>query len=190
MTRDTVRRSIWRPFHALAFLALLVGYAAQAEDPYTDMDRDDALKCRMLLWVTQAGVVQAAQVVRSAGTSMLDEMCLNDVIGRPLKLTSQDGASAEGWVTFTLGLMMKLPHKEAQAAQVRPERPIPALARDRPLELNRFVDGAVDARRPPTVCALHVLVSAEGSVDRLSVTRSTGSPTLDAACLAVIRMFE
>jgi hypothetical protein len=177
MTRDTVRRSIWRPFHALAFLALLVGYAAQAEDPYTDMDRDDALKCRMLLWVTQAGVVQAAQVVRSAGTSMLDE-------------TSQDGASAEGWVTFTLGLMMKLPHKEAQAAQVRPERPIPALARDRPLELNRFVDGAVDARRPPTVCALHVLVSAEGSVDRLSVTRSTGSPTLDAACLAVIRMFE
>jgi TonB family protein len=187
-----LRASIIRPparrsFHALALLAVLVGSAAPAEEPYTDSDRDDALTCRMLLWVTPAGVVQAAQVVRSAGTSPLDAMCLNGVITRQLKPPSKDGSSTGGWVTFTLGLMMKLPHKEAQAAQVRPELPIPALASDRPLELNRFLDAAADTRRPPRVCALHVLVSADGTVDRLSVTRSTGSPPLDAACLAVIR---
>jgi hypothetical protein len=131
-----MRRSAGRGFYALALLSLLAG-AAPAEEQYTDTDRDDALTCRMLLWVTP-----------------------------------------------NRGLMMKLPHKEAQAAQARPELPIPSLASDRPLELNRFLDGAADARRPPTVCALHVVVSAEGTVDRLSVRRSTGAPPLDAACLA------
>jgi len=117
-------------------------------------------------------------------SATLDAMCLNGVIARQLKVNSRDGSSASGWVTFNWGLMMKLPHKEAQAAQARPELPIPSLASDRPLELNRFLDGAADARRPPTVCALHVVVSAEGTVDRLSVRRSTGAPPLDAACLA------
>lgn len=181
-------RQLFIPLMLVWFVAmLLAGGAAPAEEPYTDRDRDDALTCRMLLWVTPAGVVQAAQVVRSAGTSTLDAMCLNGVITRQLTPPSGDESSASRWVTFTLGLMMKLPHEEAQAAQVRPERPIPILASDRPLELNRFLDARADARRPPTVCALHVLVSADGTVDRLSITKSTGSPLLDSACLAVIR---
>jgi hypothetical protein len=147
-----IRPPARRAFHALALLALLVGGAARAEDLYTDMDRADALTCRMLLWVTRAGVVQAAQVVRSGGTSTVDEMCLNGVIARRLKSPSRDGSSAGAWVTFTLGLMMKLPHKVALAAQVRPELPIPALAHDRPLELNRFLDGAADTTATHRVC--------------------------------------
>jgi TonB family protein len=182
-TRPSTRRS----FHALALLALLTGRTASAEIPITDRDRDDALTCRMLLWVTPTGVVQAAQVVRSAGSSSLDTMCLNGIVTRQLKPHAHDGSPASGWVTFTFGMMMGLPHKEAQAARDHPELPIPALSHDRPLELSRFLGAAADAARPPTVCALHVLVSAGGNVDQLSVTRSTGSPTLDAACLAVIR---
>jgi TonB family protein len=160
---------------------------ASAEHPVTDTDRADALPCVMLLWVTPLGLVQAAQVVQSAGTPGLDSLCLNSVITRQIRPRGRDGSPASGWVMFTFRMMMGLPHKEAQAALQSPKKPIPSLAHDRPLDLNQFLHEATNSTRPATVCAIHAVISPEGNINDLRLTRSTGSPPLDSACLEVIR---
>jgi len=160
---------------------------ASAEPPVTDIDRGDALTCRMLLWVTPLGLVQAAQVVQSAGTPGLDGMCLNSVITRQVTPRWPDGSPASGWVMYSFGMMMRLPHKEAQVALSGPKTPMPSLAHDRPLDLNQFLREAPNTTRPTTVCAVHAVISQAGTVDHLRLTRSTGSPPLDAACLEIIQ---
>ena len=172
---------------ALAVTCVLLGKTASAQDPPTPADIADAPVCHLLLSATAAGAIQMAQVTESNGSSMLDDACLNLVIVRRLKPSAQDTATSSHWVEFTLKLIMKLPHKEAQAAQAQPPLPIPVISRDQPLDLSRYRDAVGDAPPPAPVCATHAVVSADGTLTRLNVTTGTGSPRWDAACLDAIR---
>jgi len=172
---------------ALAVALLLLGGTASAQDPPTAADIADAPVCHLLLSVTAAGAIQLAQVTESNGSSMLDDACLNLVIIRRFKPNADDTTTSSHWATFTLKLIMKLPHKEAQAVQARRPFPIPVLSHDQPLDLSRYRDAAADAPLPVPVCATHAVISAEGTLTRLNITTGTGSPRWDAACLDAIR---
>ena len=145
-----------------ALIAICWAVGVVAEAPLTDQDRQDALVCRTLLWVSASGVVQLAQVVDSAGSVTLDALCLNAVIARRVEPSSDAAPRTGRWIMFTTRLLMGLPHNEAVAARDRPKRSIPTLQHDGPLDLNRSIETTPDDSRPLTVCALHVFVSAEG----------------------------
>ena len=172
---------------ALAVTGVLLGRTASAQDPPTAADIADAPVCHLLLSATAAGAIQLAQVTESNGSSMLDDACLNLVIMRRLKPNAEDTATSSHWVAFTLKLIMKLPHKEAQTAQAQPPLPIPVISHDQPLDLSRYRDAVGDAPLPAPVCATRAVVSADGTLTRLNITTGTGSPRWDAACLDAIR---
>ena len=162
-------------------------FAISVSFPAFDASGADAPVCHLLLSATAAGAIQLAQVTESNGSSMLDDACLNLVIVRRLKPSAQDTATSSHWVEFTLKLIMKLPHKEAQAAQAQPPLPIPVISHDQPLDLSRYRDAVGNAPLPAPVCATRAVVSADGTLTRLNITTGTGSPLWDAACLDAIR---
>ena len=170
------------PHYLLALLIIICVAVSSAEAPITSRDREDALTCRMLLWVSAPGVVQLAQVVTSAGSHTLDAMCLNGVVARKIEPGAEDAARTGRWIIFTYRMMLGLPHREALVARDRPETPTPVLVHDRPFEAVRLLDVPGADPRPITVCMVHVLVSAEGKVAKATITRSTGEPALDTAC--------
>jgi hypothetical protein len=172
---------------ALTLTVILQGGRAYAQDPPTAADIQDAPACHLLLSVTATGAIQLAQVTESNGSSMLDEACLNSIIIRRFKPNAEDTATSSHWVEFTMKMIMKLPHKVAQAVQSRPPLPIPVLSHDQPLDLSRYRDAAGDAPLPVPVCATQAVVSADGTLTRLNITTGTGSPRWDAACMDAIR---
>jgi len=112
-------------------------------------------------------------------------MCLNGTVARRFKVHALDDSATGHWTNFAIHVVMQLPHKEAIATQHSPEIPIPVVAHQGPFELARFADLG-NAQHTPLICAVHALVTAEGKLDRLIITRPTGSVSLDRACQEAI----
>jgi TonB family protein len=166
---------------------VLLGGTAAAQDPFTDNDLEDAIKCHLLVSVTAGGAVQLAQVAETSGSAMLDGSCMNSTIMNHLKPDPAAPSVGNHWVMLTIRAVFKLPHKEAQAAQAHTAIPIPVISQAEPFTLTHHRESAGDAPRPSPVCAAHAVVSASGSVDSVGITISTGSPRWDDACLNAIR---
>jgi TonB family protein len=145
-------------------------------------------RCQVMVWVTDDGLVRAAQVVKSTGYIELDNACLKSALGKKIEPGRVGGRPVDQWVTIPIIWEAKgsLAGKPAKAPD-RPDPPIPALARDQALQLRPpyYPQGAL-TRREQGDCVVHAEVSANGEVQRLSLTQSTDSAQLDETCLDAI----
>jgi hypothetical protein len=173
-----------------AVALILLGVTAKADHPPTPQDAEDALTCHVLMWVTADGAVQLAQVAESSGSSVIDGMCLNGIIIRQFKSKSPAPSSSGRWAKLVYRMEMGLPHKQAQVAQAHTPIPVPALLHPEPFDLAGYRISAAEAAPPTPVCATRAVVSADGSVERLAITVSTGSPQWDGACLKAVRALK
>lgn len=65
---------------------------------------------------------------------------------------------------------------------------IPELSRDQALKFDPpDYPGGAQQKHLEGVCAMHVVVSADGQPRKIEITQSTGTPDLDDACLNIIR---
>jgi TonB family protein len=138
--------------------------------------------CNVAIWVRSTGVIQIAQVVKSSGSSNVDEQCAWDGINGTMEPAKLYGVAIDKL------LMIPMKWMESPSAILAPEHdvsdtPIPQLA-DQEFHLDPpyYPELALKLGRTG-ICAMHILVSAAGDIDQIQLTRSTGSEDLDTACL-------
>lgn len=142
-------------------------------------------RCDILMWITADGIIRAAQVIKSTGHIRLDKACLYAVIGNKAKPAQGTSGPIDSWaiqpVTWAFG-RKELPLPD------RPDGGIAPLAANQILRVSvaDYPPGAKD-RGEHGICWVHVKVSAEGAIQNIEVTQSSGSADLDDATLAAFR---
>ncbi len=177
--------------HGLSiFFALAVAVAAPALAAYagatTRPEEPDESRCVLRIWVRFTGQVQAAQIVKSAGSPRLDEACIKVALNQSMKPNSRDGILVDAWVT--LPIVWKLEDSKVHGVRLAGHDTtvgqIPMLADDQALNLDPPYDPRSTAdQRLEAICGLHARISADGVVESLRIDHSCGSAALDQASL-------
>lgn len=141
-------------------------------------------RCRVLVWITADGSIRAAQVVGSSGAERLDAACLHGLIGRHVEPSWAEGHPVDTWAIVPLVWVGS--GSRGPIGRAAPPA-IPALASTQALHLKPpyYPTGALE-RHEQGDCTVHVSVSAQGHLQDLRITRSSGSADLDAGCLAAL----
>jgi TonB family protein len=143
--------------------------------------------CLLSMWYSSEGYIQAVQLIKSSGNAIIDQACLQVVIGRQLTDLPAFAREHGGWTQFPIHWLF-VPTQEEHAPPVGRDPSIPALARGSAMHLlpPYYPDAALEARAHG-ICKMHVVVSEAGHVDAVEIMQSTHSEALDKACQGTIR---
>jgi TonB family protein len=141
----------------------------------------DRARCLISLWYTGDGVIRAAQLVKSSGFPLIDQACLQVVIGQQVEPLASEREFG-GWSRLPIDWMFSRKAEGAPPPQMEPDPSIPALTPGGSMHLLANYPPAALARHAQGICKMHVSVSATGAVSALEITQSTGSTALDQAC--------
>jgi TonB family protein len=137
--------------------------------------------CLLSLWYAGDGSIQAVQLAKASGFPLIDQACLQAVIGRRLEGLA-DGESG-GRTFFPIHWVFGPKEGDVpQLPQIKldPSIPqLPAAGAMHPLP-NYPVDALAQHARG--ICRMRITVSAAGVVSSIEITQSTGSGALDEAC--------
>jgi TonB family protein len=188
---------------AIAFLPLL-GWSAESELPASlylqritvSADTSEVLppgqapkrlltRCDILLWITADGFVRVAQVTKSTGYARLDEVCLQNVVGKTITPATMAGGPIDAWAIIPVD--WNLSGKNLHA----PDRPNAAIAhldpnQSLPVKPSEYPKGALE-RREQGNSFVHVAISDAGAVLNADISKGSGSSDLDSAAVAAIR---
>lgn len=143
--------------------------------------------CMLSGWYTDEGTVQVVQLVKASGLPLVDQACMQGMIGQRLEgiLTGASG----GRTYFSIRWLFDRKAEEEDdrqrtKTQVDPSIPqLPAGGAMYPLP-NYPADAL--AQRAHGICKMHIAVSAAGSASSIEITQSTESASLDDACREAI----
>lgn len=136
--------------------------------------------CQVLIWIRSSGRVQAAQVVKSSGMSLLDRACLNGAIGQIFPANTNTTVAGDRWEVLPFRWLATSAHKYSSPREVA----VPNLARDQTLNVDPpYYPISARQQRKEGVCAMHIVVAADGEIRNIKITLSTDIPELDSACL-------
>jgi TonB family protein len=124
----------------------------------------------------------AAQIVETTGIVRLDGECLNATITQHFEPYTLGGMAVDRWAvipfSWTSGVLVR---REAEF-KVPENNPLPVfLDQDFNVGGPYYPENALK-QHAEGVCGMHITVSAEGDVDKILMTRSTGFAALDTAC--------
>lgn len=203
MTQESAGQSKGAPAAAgLVLLACLAwALTAAAQSPHSassdgDLDSTLAAKalegkhqetwatCQVLVWISGGGRVQAAQVINPYGSSLLEQACLNLAIGQTLHSVTNSEPANYRWAVLPIKWVTEFAPKTSATSAL----PVPLLARDQTLHVDpsHYPEPALTSRKEG-VCAIHIVVDATGEAQHVTITRTTGTPELDSACVDAIR---
>lgn len=179
--KQTTRRPMFGGFQVLD--TIVVTAKAKNEDGATPASKSHfASTCYVLMWSRSTGKIQAVQIAKSSGLPGLDDACLKAVINRELFPETRDGKAVDSWAIIPVEF--RLVAKSPPQAPIE-DVPIAVLAPNQALDIDRVPEGAIPLK--DTVCSAHILVSAAGVAEQITVTQSTDSPDLDKICADAIR---
>jgi TonB family protein len=137
--------------------------------------------CLLSLWYAGDGSIQAVQLVRASGFPLVDQACLQAVIGRRFE-GLPDGDSG-GRSYFTAYWVFHSEQGDVRRQpEVKADPSIPQLPAGGAMHpLPNYPADAL-AQHAHGICKLHIAVSAVGAVSSIEITQSTGSASLDSAC--------
>jgi TonB family protein len=137
--------------------------------------------CLLSLWYSGDGSIQAVQLAKASGFPLIDQACLQAVIGQKVEgmLPGETGGQTHSPIRWVFN------YKEGDVPQlpkIKLDPSIPQL----PVggAMNPLPNYPADARaqRAHGICKMHIAVSAAGAVSSIEITQSTGSASLDNAC--------
>jgi TonB family protein len=148
---------------------------------------EDTFTCNALVWFRSNGKVQAAQVIKSTGSSLLDRACLNGAIAATFTLKPGATATGDRWGRYVFTFLTGLPAKQSPELRGKGVA-IPELARDQVLNFDPpyYPETALQQHKEG-VCVMHIVVAADGQPRKIEITEPTGTPDLDSACVSTIR---
>jgi TonB family protein len=138
--------------------------------------------CNVAIWVRSTGVIQVAQVVKSSGSSSVDQQCAWDAINGTMEPAKLYGVAIDKLLMIPMK-WMKGPSAPLAPVHDVSDTPIPQLTdQDFHLDPPYYPELALKLGRTG-FCAMQILVSAAGDIDQIQLTKSTGWEDLDTACL-------
>jgi TonB family protein len=143
--------------------------------------------CRISGWYTDEGTVQVVQLVKASGLPMVDQACMQGMIGQRLE-GILPGATG-GRTYFSIRWLFDRKQEEEDVrkkSDIRLDPSIPQLPADGAIHpLPNYPADAL-AQRSHGICKMHITVSAAGAASSIEITQSTGSESLDEACKEAI----
>ena len=140
-------------------------------------------KCTIALFVDQMGFIRGSQLRQSTGFPRLDAACLISVQGQRMLPATLNGQPLGTWtvIPITWSTEGKAPGPPP------PEFSGPEIHQDYELQVGpQFYPPDAQARKETGVCAVWVSVNPEGHVAQSKVIKSTGSASLDKACMEAV----
>jgi TonB family protein len=137
--------------------------------------------CLLSLWYSGDGSIQAVQLAKASGFPLIDQACLQAVIGQKVEgmLPGETGGQTHTPIHWIFN------YKEGdvpQPAQIKLDPSIPQLPAGGAMNpLPKYPADAL-AQRDHGICKMHITVSPAGVVSSIEITQSTGSASLDNAC--------
>jgi TonB family protein len=137
--------------------------------------------CLLSLWYAGDGSIQAVQLAKESGFPLIDQACLQAVIGQKVEgmLPGETGGQTHVPIHWVFGFK---PEDVPQLPKIQLDPSIPQLPAGGPMHpLPNYPADAL-AQRAHGICKMHIAVSAAGAVSSIEITQSTGSASLDNAC--------
>jgi TonB family protein len=144
--------------------------------------------CMLSLWYSAEGIVRVVQLIKASGLPMVDQACMQGVIGQRLEGTLPGESGGRTYFRCYWLFDKEEDVGPRQPAQLDPS--IPQLPVDGAIHpLPNYPADAL-AQRAHGICKMHITVSAAGAVSSIEITQSTGSGSLDEACKEAISKSE
>jgi TonB family protein len=140
-------------------------------------------RCIMSAYVDADGAVLAVQVLNSTGFPRLDAACIRAFdVGRVIPVTV-NGVGAAAWSLFTLIWHLEPSGKSPTSTGVN-EAATPRMAKDYvPHVGEKFYPAEALAKHEQGSCLMLAKIGADGEIQATDVLKSSGSPSLDRACI-------
>jgi TonB family protein len=141
-------------------------------------------RCHVAFLIEANGSVSAMQMLSASGFPRLDTACIESVLNVPMTPATVNGTPVTAWSDFNLVWVIDA----AQPYHPLPERTAyPRVADDFEFQAGaKFYPEAARAKHPSGYCVVNATVSSGGTALNSTITRSAGSPILDAACLTAV----
>lgn len=141
--------------------------------------------CMVSGWYSDEGTVQVVQLVKASGLPMVDQACMQGVIGQRLEGILPSSTGGRTYFRF-YWLFDPAEEDVGQRPKIQLDLSIPRLPADGAMRLlpNYPVDAL--AQHAHGICKMHITVSATGAVSSIEITQSAGSGSLDDACKEAI----
>jgi TonB family protein len=143
--------------------------------------------CRMAGWYTDEGIVQVVQLVKGSSLPMVDQACMQGMIGQRLEGLLPGAPGGRTYFAIRWLFERKVEEEDdRQRRQIQNDPSIPQLPVEGGIHpLPNYPADAL-AQRAHGICKMHVIVSAAGAASSIEITQSTGSELLDGACKEAI----
>jgi TonB family protein len=141
--------------------------------------------CLLSAWYMDDGVVQVVQLVKASGLPMVDQACLQGVIGQRLEGLLSGETGGRKYFRF-YWVFDRKEEGVRQRPPIQLDPSIPQLPADGAIHPLPGYPADALAQHAHGICKMHVTVSAAGAVSSIEITQSTGSGSLDDACKEAI----
>jgi TonB family protein len=144
--------------------------------------------CFVALLVDTDGQVGAVQLLTSTGHPRLDGACIASVVKERMLPAMSNGKPIVGWFTTPISWASS-PGKASTRSMAG--LAIPRLPEYYELHVGQtFYPTAALQGKEQGICLVHLLVNAKGSVSETQLSKSTGFPDLDRACVDAVTLAE
>jgi TonB family protein len=143
--------------------------------------------CLMAGWYTDEGTVQVVQLVKASGLPMVDQACMQGMIGQRLEGLLPGATGGRTYFPVYWVFERKQDEEDVRKRpQIKLDPSIPQLPADGGIHpLPKYPAEAL-VQRAHGICKMHITVSEAGTVSSIEITQSTGSGSLDEACKEAI----
>jgi TonB family protein len=151
--------------------------------PPESLQRREEGRCVMSAYVDAEGWVLAVQVLNSTGLPRLDAACIRAFdVGRVMPATV-NGVGAAAWSLFTLVWRLEPSGNSSIPSGVN-ESATPRMAKNSvPRVSAKYYPAQALAKHEQGSCLMLAKIDAEGEIRATDVLKSSGSPSLDRACI-------
>jgi TonB family protein len=145
--------------------------------------------CFVALFVDTDGQINAVQLLTSTSHPRLDAACIASVVHERMLPATINGKPAVGW--FATPISWALADKKKFGHPSMVGLAIPRLPVYYELQVGpKFYPAAALQRKEQGICLVHLLVNAKGNVSQTQLSKSTGFPDLDRACIDAVTVVE
>jgi TonB family protein len=157
--------------------------------PHESIRLGEEGSCFVALLVDIDGQITAVQLLTSTGHLLLDAACIATVVNQRMLPAAINGKSAVGW--FVAPISWAITDRNQFRHRSLVGLAIPRLPDYYELQVGaKFYPATALERKEQGICVVHLLVNAKGSVSETRLSKSTGFPDLDRACIDAVILAE
>jgi TonB family protein len=143
--------------------------------------------CAVRVQVDSGGAINALQLIISSGFVRLDGACLAAFVGARFLPATLNGKPVSSWANIPLEWRLR-PGGWRQSVPRNFKASVPTIPNESTLQVGaQFYPPTSREMHQEGICAVHIVVDTGGALSEIKIAQSTGSATLDQACIAAVQ---